>query len=530
MTLTHQGLQAVVSAAQMQSIENWLFDRGMPVAALMEKAALHIANRLQVLYPLAKYPRIGVVVGPGHNGGDGLVVARELTLHGYHVKVFQSLEQLKPLTQNHTNYAKSLGIPWLDGVNALAHCDLIIDGLFGVGLTRPITGAIADLITTINILPIPIVSIDLPSGIHTDTGEILGVAVQAERSFCLGLWKRAHFQDRALPYLGQTELLNIGLPPQAIAEVLGHGWPLQVLSSDQGKEALFPRRPLVTHKYQQGHLLLICGSQQYAGGALLSCLGARATGVGMVTVAVPKSVTSLIHSQCPEMLVHGCLETHSGAIAGLGNLNLASYSAIALGPGLSLDVGPVVEEVLNVACPLILDADALNKVAQQKLLPLLAQRTAPTVLTPHGGEFKRLFPDLDQGDRLTAAQTGAVRSQTTVLLKGAKTIIADPTGPTWLIKDSTSALARGGSGDVLTGLMGGILAQPSDLPLVQRVAGVAWWHAQAGIFAAQQRTVLGVDAQHLAEYLLPTYRRWTAGESITDRPGLVPRCTRPFDG
>ncbi|AGF51999.1 sll1433 [Synechocystis sp. PCC 6803] len=517
MAVTSPWFRAVVSAAQMQEIENWLFTQGMPVAALMEKAALQTAQRLLTLYPLSTYPRIGVVVGPGHNGGDGLVVARELKLQGYQVQVLQPLDKLKPLTQNHVDYGKSLGIPWVDGVQALAHCDLIIDALFGVGLTRLITGAIADLITTINNLPIPVVSIDLPSGIETDTGEILGVAVEADRSFCLGLWKRAYFQDRALAHLGQTELLGIGLPPQAIANVLGEVWPVQVLGADQAQQTLPLSRPLVTHKYQQGHLLLICGSQQYAGGALLTTLGARASGVGMVTVAVPMGIKALLHSQCPEVLVKGLLETPSGAIAGLGNLDLSRYSAVALGPGLGSDVGPLVEEVLSVNCPLILDADGLNQLAQQQLLPLLAVRTAPTVLTPHGGEFKRLFPDIDQGDRLTAVQTAAAMCQATVLLKGAKTVIASPTGPTWAIKDSTPALARGGSGDVLTGLMGGILAQPEKFDLAQRVATAAWWHAQAGILASQQRTILGVDAQHLAEYLIPACRQWL-GPNVANWP------------
>ncbi|MBD2654474.1 NAD(P)H-hydrate dehydratase [Synechocystis sp. FACHB-383] len=515
MTVASPWFRAVVSAAQMQEIENWLFAQGMPVAALMEKAALQIANRLSLLYPPTKFPRIGVVVGPGHNGGDGLVVARELKLQDYQVKVLQPLDQLKPLTQNHADYGKGLGIPWVDDVQALAHCDLIIDALFGFGLTRPITGAIADLVIAINDLPIPVVSIDLPSGIHTDTGEILGTAVQADRSFCLGLWKRAYFQDRALAHLGQTELLGIGLPLQAIASVLGQIWPVQILGTEQARRTLPLSRSLVTHKYQQGHVLLICGSHQYAGGALLACLGARASGVGMVTMAVPTGIKALLHSQCPEVLVQGLLETSSGAIAGLGNLDLSRYTAVALGPGLGLDVGPVVEEVLPVNCPLILDADGLNQLARQQLLPLLAERTAPTVLTPHGGEFQRLFPDLDQGDRLTAVQTAAAISQATVLLKGAKTVIASPTGPTWVIKDSTPALARGGSGDVLTGLMGGLLAQPGEFALTQRVATAAWWHAQAGILAAQQRTVLGVDAQHLAEYLIPACRQWI-GQNATN--------------
>ena len=506
--MTYASDNAVVSAAQMQEIENWIFAQGMPIPALMEKAALQISQRLQQLYPLDRYPKVGILVGPGHNGGDALVVARELTLQGYQVKVFLPIAQLKPLTQNHADYAKSLGIAWVDSIKDFADCDFWVDGLFGFGLTRNLTGAIANYVEELNQLPIPGISIDLPSGIHTDTGEILGTAVQAEHSFCLGLWKRAYFQDRALPYCGQAELLNIGLPSKAIEHILGNPCPVQILSSNQAKQALPFNKPLVTHKYQQGNLLLICGSHQYAGGAILTSLGARASGVGMVTVAVPESIKPLIHAQCPEVLVIGCPETATGAIANLPTLDLDRYTAIAIGPGLGLDAGPLVESVISAPCTLIVDADGLNQVAHRQLLFLLGQRSAPTVLTPHAGEFKRLFPEIDLGDRLLAVQTSAQISQTTVLLKGAKTAIASPNGRTWVIKDSTPALARGGSGDVLTGLMGGLLAQESNIPLGQRVATAAWWHAQAGILAAKERTVLGVDAWHLSQYLIPACGQW----------------------
>lgn len=500
--------QAVVSAAQMQQIEHWVFDQGMPVPALMEKAGLQISQRLQQLYPLTQYPKVGILVGPGHNGGDALVVARELALQGYQVKLFFPVARLKPLTQNHADYAQSLGIAWSNSVKDFADCDFWVDGLFGLGLTRNLTGAIANCVEELNQLPMPGISIDLPSGIHTNTGEILGTAVRAERSFCLGLWKRAYFQDSALPYFGQAELLDIGLPFQAIENILGNHCPVQVLGFHQAKQALPFTKPLTTHKYHEGNLLLICGSHQYAGGAILTSLGARASGVGMVSVAVPETIKPLIHAQCPEALVIGCPETNRGAIANVPNLDLHRYTAIALGPGLGLDAGALVESVLSAPCPLILDADGLNQVAHQQLLPRLGQRSAPTVLTPHAGEFKRLFPEIDPGDRLLAVQTSSRISQTTVLLKGAKTAIASPDGSTWVIKDSTPALARGGSGDVLTGLMGGLLAQKSAIALGQRVATAAWWHAQAGILAAKERTILGVDAWHLSQYLIPAGRQW----------------------
>ncbi|MFM1841793.1 MAG: hypothetical protein RLZZ490_526, partial [Cyanobacteriota bacterium] len=410
-----QGPQPVVSAAQMQQIETWMFEQGMPVPALMEKAALQIAQRLQQLYPLAQCPKVGILVGPGHNGGDGLVVARELRLQGYQVKVLMPFLRLKSLTQSHANYAKALGIIWGESAADFADCDFWVDGLFGIGLTRPLSGAIAHCVNELNQLPIPTASIDLPSGLHTDTGEVLGTAVQADHSFCLGLWKRAYFQDEALSHCGQADLLPIGIPDLALEAILGKSYPAQVLTPTQAQRALPLIRPAVTHKYQQGHVLLICGSQQYAGGAILTALGARASGVGMVTIAVPESIKSLIHVQCPEALVMGCPETTSGAIIALANPDLAPYTAIALGPGLTLQSGLLVEAVIPAQCPLIIDADGLNQIAQRELLPRLAQRSAPTVLTPHLGEFKRLFPEIDESDRLHAVQVAAQLSQTIVL-------------------------------------------------------------------------------------------------------------------
>ncbi|BFM41336.1 NAD(P)H-hydrate dehydratase [Synechocystis sp. LKSZ1] len=504
--VNHSALDSlVVSAAEMRAIEEYLFTQGMPVAALMEKAALAVAQRVLFWYPRFSYPTVGVLVGPGHNGGDGLVVARELALQQYQVKIYCPFERLKPLTQAHADYARCLGIPFVSNLEALRDCTFLIDAWFGFGLTRPFTGQIATEIDQLNTWPQPIVSIDIPSGLHTDSGAVLGMALRAQRSFCLGLWKRAYFQDAALAYLGQVERLDIGIPPQWIDAVLSPLPACQRFTSAMARR-VFPQRPLVTHKYQQGHVLLICGSQRYAGGAILTALGARASGVGMVSVAVPQSLKPLLVGHCPEALVIACPETEQGAIASVPDLEAIwhQYQAVAIGPGLTTENPPLVEQVLAYPGPLILDADALNSLAGQGWLSRLQQRTLPTVLTPHLGELKRLFPHLEnpQVDRLEAAQMAAQQSQALVLFKGARTIIAGPSGPTWIIAESTPALARGGSGDVLTGLMGGLLAQASPATYLETVALSAWWHAQAGILASQARSPMGVDALTLSQSLV----------------------------
>ena len=503
---------AVVSAAQMSQIEEQLFAAGMPVAALMEKVAGLCSDRLKSLYPLSEINSVGVLVGPGHNGGDALVIARELYLAGYEVKVYRPFSKSKPLTNSHASYGASLGIPFDDDIKSLQDCQLIIDGLFGFGLTRSLPENIIEAIAIIDNWSKPVVSIDLPSGIHTDTGAILGAAIRATRTFCLGMWKLAFFQDSALEYVGKVERIDFGILPHHVWSVLPQPAPIQQMTTALAQEFLPIPRPQVTHKYQQGKLLLICGSLRYAGGAILTALGARASGVGMLSVAVPESLKPLLVSHLPEALIIGCPETKDGAIASLpfSVTDLSNFDTVACGPGITLDAKSVVTKVLQAQCPLILDADGLNILSELETISTLKERTAPTVLTPHLGEFKRLFPQIEhpERDRLDNLQTVTQQSGAIILLKGAKTAIADPDGSMWLIAESTPALARGGSGDVLTGLMGGLLAQvKSDRQLSTTVATAAWWHARAGILAARERTQLGVDAFTLSQYLIPVLTR-----------------------
>ncbi|MEM9905659.1 MAG: NAD(P)H-hydrate epimerase, partial [Cyanobacteria bacterium P01_D01_bin.44] len=341
--LTHRPAQLetyLVTAEQMQQIESRVFAAGMPVAALMEKVAELITQALKQILNLEGLPgsRIGVLVGPGHNGGDALVVARELWLAGHEVVICHPFSKRKPLTERHGNYARSLGIPWETSVDALAQwsqdCDYLIDGLFGFGLERPIEGSLAAAIATLNNTNLPILSIDLPSGIHTDTGQILGTAVKATHTLCLGLWKRAFVQETALDYLGTPHLIDFGLPLADIQAVL-EASQVQRLTPQTARQRL-PHRAATAHKYTAGHLLLIAGSRQYAGAALLAGLGAVASGVGMLTLAAPESLRLWLVGQLPGALVVGCTEGDEGGISALPeDIHLDRYDVIACGPGLT---------------------------------------------------------------------------------------------------------------------------------------------------------------------------------------------------
>ncbi len=491
-------VNSIVTIAQMQAIENRMFAAGMPVAALMEKASLRITQRILQLFPPPQ--RVGFLVGAGHNGGDALVVARELFWCGYEVLLYSPGNGFKDLTTQHYQYALNIGIARVANIRDLKACTLIVDGLFGFNLDRLMNSLLINTINEINALQIPIISIDLPSGIHADTGEVLGAAIQARHTFCLGLWKCAFAQDRALPYFGQAELLPFDIHPSDIQAVIGGSNTVQMITRQDVDRYLPYQRPAVTHKYQQGHLLLVVGSWQYAGAAILAGLGAQASGVGLLSIAVPNSLKLALLQHLPDGIIIGCPETSNGAIKHLPGLDWGKYTAIAGGCGLTTEPIGVIDSLLEQNLPLVLDADGLNILAN---LPIdrWQKRSAPLILTPHGGEWRRLFPE--QVNRLAEVRQHAERTQTILLSKGAKTVISDG-DRTWVINNGTPALARGGSGDVLTGLIGGLVAGASEqTELLDVVASANWWHAQAGSLAAQERGLAGVDALTLSKTLIP---------------------------
>ncbi|WP_148202747.1 NAD(P)H-hydrate dehydratase [Synechococcus sp. JA-2-3B'a(2-13)] len=488
---------SLVSSAQMQRIEEQIFSAGMPVAALMEKVGLAVVAQLQKDFPQAH--RIGILCGTGHNGGDGLVVGRELWLAQKSVKVWLGKPDLKPLTADHARYLKALGAEFVESLEELADCDLLIDALFGIGLNRPLGEPWAGAVGWANGSGIPILSLDLPSGLNDQTGEVWGCCIRASHTYTLGLWKRGLWQEAALPWVGRLHRVDFGIPPWACPE---DEVPRLLLRPWQH----FPADPpLDTHKYRQGSLLLVAGSAAYAGAAVLAGLGSRASGVGMVTMAAPAELKGLIHSALPEVLVHAW-----EGIPSLPPVAEKPFQAVAVGPGLGETRLPLLEILLRdwAGIPWVIDADGLNALAEMGV-ERLQEKGIQAILTPHLGEFRRLFPGIPLGDRIEAAQRAAAQSGAVVVLKGARTVIASPTGECWVNPESTPALARGGSGDVLTGLIGGLVArrraqagQPLDAPaLLSCACAGVWWHAQAAVHLAQERGLTGVDPARLAEHL-----------------------------
>jgi ADP-dependent NAD(P)H-hydrate dehydratase / NAD(P)H-hydrate epimerase len=470
----------------MQALEEWMFAQGLPVAALMERAGWSVAQAIRRLLPQR---RIGVLVGSGHNGADALVVARELHQAGYSVYVYVVGESLKPLTAQHLQYYQALGGHVVDDVHRLEDTDGLIDGLFGIGLTRTLAGSFLNVVNWVNQVYRQgnrnVISIDIPSGIHSDTGEVLGSAIQATHTLCLGLWKRCFFQEGALLYCGEVALIDLAIPTAALDAIVPQP-RIQVITPELAKSHLPLDRAITAHKYSVGKVLIVAGSRAFPGAALLAGLGAKASGVGLVAMAVPASIRDLLLPHLPDAVYYPCPETSDGAIAEL-TVNPQDFTAIVVGPGLT-PCPDLVNKLIAIPVNLVLDADALNSLA-----PLTQQFTdREVILTPHVGEFRRLFPLLDPADRFTAIHAAAAACHATIVLKGARTVITKT--ETWVNALSTPALARAGSGDVLAGMIGGLLAQGSTGAALAAV----WWHSHTARMLAAKRSVLGVDPLTLA--------------------------------
>ena len=539
----------LVTAAQMAELEAQLFASGLPVEALMEKAALAISARLLAgagtdrAGLIAPGQGVLVLVGPGHNGGDGLVIARELQLAGILVRIWSPFERHKPLTAAHLRHALWLGIPRLEVAPEPGDPDLWIDALFGIGQRRAPDESLQTLLEARQFLrPGALLAVDGPTGLCADSGRLLGQGgATAALTWSIGLIKRGFIQDIALARVGQLERIDLGLPP-SLLDTLPAGTPLALAGGD-GPGAPWPRPDPAAAKYGRGRLLVVAGSRRFRGAAHLALAGASASGCGSLRAALPQELVDSLWMVHPEVVL--AVELGATAAGGLdlsplAALELERLDAILLGPGLggelSLDAEAASWRRLQAFSGLlVLDADGLNRLATcgttinlgpnsagveppADACSWLRLRWGPTWITPHAAEFSRLFPDLRGLEPLEAASAAARSSGATVLLKGARTVVAAADGRRWQLLQAAPQAARAGLGDVLAGYAAGrgavaCGAVPSGavplasgmgpnpaLPLADAslLAAVALAHAQAGWRCLERWGSGGVSPQAVA--------------------------------
>lgn len=497
----------------MAALEQRLFASGLPVEALMEKAGLALSRALLRDHGSALERHGAVVlVGPGHNGGDGLVVARELHLAGLAVAIWSPFESHKPLTANHLRHATWLGIPQLQAPPDPAAPALWIDALLGIGQRRPPDGGLQELLQArARHCPGRLVAIDVPTGLCADSGRCLGAsAARAVHTYTLALVKTGLVQDSALGWVGRLELIQLGLTP-ALLRHLPADQPLGISGADLAG-APWPALDPAAAKYGRGRLLVVAGSERFRGAAALALAGASAAGCGSLRAALPESLAETLWSIHPHVVVSrplACDGQGHLALAQLGAAELARLDGLLVGPGLGAGraaaadeagaEGGVDGEATDEAAAwwrlqafpglLVLDADGLNRLAGLGGGDWLRQRCGPTWITPHRGEFDRLFPNLRGMEALAAAAAAARCSGAAVLLKGARSVVAAPDGRRWQLLEAAPAAARAGLGDVLAGYaaaVGTMAMATGSQPAAALLAAAALAHAGAGLQLQQQ--------------------------------------------
>jgi ADP-dependent NAD(P)H-hydrate dehydratase / NAD(P)H-hydrate epimerase len=498
----------VVSGDQMRSIENRVFEKyGVSSLVIMEIAGRQVAVIARRL--LQEHPgRVVVVCGKGNNGGDGLVAARWLKQWGADVQavVWSTLEDLPDDAAAALHSARMWGVPILlpaQAREALKDAALIVDAVLGTGVVGSAKGLAAEAIKLINAAERPVLAVDMPSGVATDTGRAEGLAVEAEWTVTFGLPKLGLFQFPAADLAGKMIIVDIGLAPAAVdAEDISVEL---TLSSDV--RSWLPDYSRNAHKGTRGKVLVAAASRGMTGAAALSAEAALRVGAGLVTVATPESSQPVVAALRPEFMTRAFPESLVGGFAEAAAEpfleRAARADALAVGPGLGTDPETfafVRKVVAGSPAPLVIDADGIKAFGGQP--ELLADAPVPLILTPHPGEMAHLLGmsiDAVQSDRLTAVRKAAEVTKAVVLLKGAYTLIAEPGGAVWINPTGNRALGTGGSGDVLTGIIGGLLAQGMGAP--EAAAAGAYMHGLAGDRLAERLGSDGVLAGDLSAEL-----------------------------
>ena len=514
----------VVTAQEMSSIDKRaIHEYGIPSICLMETAGAKSAQKIWEKFG-GKGLRILIVCGKGNNGGDGLVIARHLGNAGanVHVTTLFPLREAKGDSAIFLQPLEKMQVPILEVseenislLEAMANnSDLIVDAILGTGFHPPTRGLPEVAIRVLSMNEVPIVSIDIPSGLDATTGAAEHPCINADITLALGALKRGHLLMPAVEHVGEVIPIDIGIPRECLEE---ENVSLQITEPSDVAENLPVRRP-DAHKGDAGHLFVIAGAPGMSGAALMTAMAALRSGAGRVTLAVPESIHALVESKYPEIMTLPLPATESGSVDASAFDFIIERSedmnALVVGPGLMTN--PRTIELVHLLIqhidgPIVLDADGLNALAQD--LTILDGRLAQLTLTPHPGEMARLLGTSArevQRDRITHANSFAVEHHLDIALKGWGTIVATSEGDIWYNPTGNSDLATAGSGDVLAGVIGALLSQGLSCKWAL-VCGV-YLHGISGELASVEVGGLGITATDILQHL-PKARRKVFVES-----------------
>jgi NAD(P)H-hydrate epimerase len=504
----------VATAEQMQELDRKAIEAyRIPGIVLMENAGRGATEVISNTFPDFQKMKIAIVAGKGNNGGDGFVIARYLLNRRISVKVYLLADSKGLRGDAETNFqifqrmkGEVISVPsskdYQKVKKELEKFDLLIDAIFGTGLDAEVRGYYREVIDHLNTLQKPIVAIDIPSGLDANTGKPFGTAVRASLTITFGLPKIGHVISPGLDYVGKLKLVDIGLPKKLVEE---ERIQTHLLENDEIRGWLStPRRP-DTHKGDYGHLLVIAGSVGKTGAAAMACEAALRTGAGLVTLAIPKSLNAIMEVKLTEVMTEPLPETPKQT------LSLRAFSsilrlcenkkAVIIGPGIGTfkeTQSLILKLIKTLNLPIILDADGLTALATQpKILPTTNRSL---ILTPHPGEMAKLIrstPKDVQEDRISISRNFAQSHHVHLVLKGHRSLIATPKGEVFINPTGNPGMASGGTGDVLTGMIGGLICQGFDiLPSLQMAV---YLHGLAGDEMAQELGEKSLIARDIIE-------------------------------
>jgi ADP-dependent NAD(P)H-hydrate dehydratase / NAD(P)H-hydrate epimerase len=466
---------------------------GTPSLTLMENAGSAVADAIAARYAPCK---VAVLCGPGNNGGDGFVAARHLAAHGFEVLVGAG--------SGHKGDAAAMAAKWQGAraplvPQALKGAALIVDAMFGAGLSRPLEGGYLKLVEAVNRAPVPVIAVDVPSGVDGDTGEVRGAAIRAALTVTFFRLKLAHLLLPGRALCGEVQVADIGIPESASAGI-------RLFENSPALWAADFRWPQAdAHKYARGHAVVVSGPAHATGAARLAARGALRIGAGLTSVAAEGGAVAINAAHLTAIMV----KPFDGAKGLKQLLSDRRLNAVVMGPGLGVGAKTrsLVKAVLASGAAAVLDADALTSFRDDPK-SLFAQIKHPAVLTPHEGEFERVFPRIlkTAESKVEAARTAAARSNAVVLLKGSDTVVASPDGRAAINANAPASLATAGAGDVLAGFIGGLLAQ--GMAAFEAAAAAAWLHGDAagrfgpGLIAEDLPEILPESLSALRERLV----------------------------